>query len=106
MENAKEGIEKALESLNIRSESRKIILKEEQEKAVIELLSGNDVLAILPTGFGKSMIYTIFALASQNMTSTGSGSLATQKPDRGPDIRNGVTGLHGCWTEERQCQDC
>ena len=70
MENSKEGVEKALESLNIRSKSRKIILKEEQEKAVIELFSGNDVLAILPTGFGKSMIYTIFALASQNMAST------------------------------------
>ena len=99
MKNAKEGIEKALESLNIRSESRKIILKEEQEKAVIKLLSGNDVLAILPTGFNKSMIYTIFALASQNMTSTNKTCvlvLSTQKPDRGPDIRNGVTGLHGC----------
>lgn len=65
-----EVIEKALESLNIRSESRNIILKEEQEKAVFELLSGKDVLAILPTGFGKSMIYTIFALASENMRST------------------------------------
>ena len=36
------GIE-ALDSLNIRRESRKIILKEEQERAVKELISGNDV---------------------------------------------------------------
>ena len=47
----------ALDSLNIRRESRKIILKEEQERAVKELISGNDVFAILPTGFGKSVVY-------------------------------------------------
>ena len=39
--------------LNIQREKKEIILKEEQEKAVVELLSGKDVLAILPTGFGK-----------------------------------------------------
>ena len=57
MENGKICIEEALDSLNIHRESRKIILKEEQERAVKELISGNDVLAILPTGFGKSMVY-------------------------------------------------
>ena len=69
MENVRKCIEEALESLNIRRESRKIILKEEQERAVKVLISGNDVLAILPTGFGKSMIYKIFTLASQKMRS-------------------------------------
>ena len=43
VENAKKCIEEALESLNIRTESGKIILKEEQERAVKELISGNDV---------------------------------------------------------------
>ena len=43
MENVKKCIEEALDSLNIRRESRKIILKEEQEGAVKELISGNDV---------------------------------------------------------------
>ena len=33
-ENAEKCIEEALDSLNIRSESRKIILKEEQERVV------------------------------------------------------------------------
>ena len=56
----KESIEKALNLLNIQGEKKEIILKEEQEKAAVELLSGKDVLAILPTGFGKSLIYTIF----------------------------------------------
>ena len=33
-------------------------LKTEQEQAVKELYSGRDVLAVLPTGFGKSGIFT------------------------------------------------
>ena len=33
------------------------MLKTEQETAVKELLKGNDVLAVLPTGFGKSIIF-------------------------------------------------
>jgi len=37
MENAKKCIAEALDSLNIRRENRKIILKEEQERAVNEL---------------------------------------------------------------------
>ena len=69
MEDANKCIEEALDSLNICRQSQKIILKEQQERAVKELMSGNDVLAILPTGFGKSMVYTIFTLASQKMRS-------------------------------------
>ena len=42
MENAKKCIEEALDSLNICTESGKIILKEKQERAVKELISGND----------------------------------------------------------------
>ena len=57
MENAKKCIEEALDSMNICRESRKIKLKEERERVVKELILGNDVLATLPTGFGKSMVY-------------------------------------------------
>jgi len=60
---------KALNLLNAQREKTEINLKEEQEKAVMELLSGKDVLAILPTGFGKSLIYTIFALAGTDLRS-------------------------------------
>jgi superfamily II DNA helicase RecQ len=35
-------------------------LKPEQEIAVRDLLEGKDVLAVLPTGFGKSLIYQTF----------------------------------------------
>ena len=34
-------------------------LKEEQKLAVKALLSGRDVMAVLPTGFGKSIMYYI-----------------------------------------------
>ena len=60
MEKTKESIEKALNLLNIQRKKKEIILKEEQEKAVVELLSGKGVLAILPTGFGKSCNIWIF----------------------------------------------
>ena len=39
-------IEEALDSLNIRRETRKNIQKEEQERAVKELISGNDVSSL------------------------------------------------------------
>ena len=59
---------RVLSRLNIRQESRAIVLKPEQETAVNSLLRGRDV--ILPTGFGKSMIFTIFALAREELMSS------------------------------------
>ena len=41
----------------------KLNLKNEQKEAVNSLLSGRDVLAVLPTGFGKSLIFQLFAIA-------------------------------------------
>ena len=38
-------------------------LKPEQTQAVEPLLAGKDVLPILPTGFGKSLIYQVFSMA-------------------------------------------
>ena len=69
MSTIEDGISKALSYLNIQREGR-ILLKKEQETATKELLSGNDVLAVLPTGFGKSLIYTIFTLAREEIMST------------------------------------
>ena len=39
--------------------TREFTLKPEQEVAVRALLDGKDVLAVLPTGYGKSLIYQI-----------------------------------------------
>ena len=44
------------------SKEKQVILKVEQELAIKGMLEGKDVLAVLPTGFGKSMIFTVFAL--------------------------------------------
>ena len=54
-------VEEVIQMLN--SFSHEFILKKDQEVAVKELLKGNDVLAILPTRFGKSLIYIVFLLA-------------------------------------------
>ena len=42
-----------------------IILKPEQTQAVISLLNGKDVFAVLPTGFGKSLIYQSFVFGKE-----------------------------------------
>lgn len=60
----KDSVTLALEFLE--SKSKKIVLKPEQQQAIDSLLNGQDVLAVLPTGFGKSMIYTVFCLAKTN----------------------------------------
>ena len=52
-DSAELSIDKALERLNRNREKQKIILKRKQETAVKELFEGSDVMAILPTGFGK-----------------------------------------------------
>jgi ATP-dependent DNA helicase RecQ len=46
-----------------------IQLKEEQDKAVRDLLKGKDVFAVLPTGYGKSLIYQAFVRARDYQTS-------------------------------------
>ena len=42
-----------------RGNQQQIISKEEQQVAIEKLLLGQDVLAVLPTGYGKSMISII-----------------------------------------------
>ena len=75
---AKEFLDKALEKLNIlRHSQREIILKKEQQVAIEQLLLGNDVLAVLPTGFGKSMIFTVFLIAKQEMDKQQDNNLTT-----------------------------
>ena len=40
-------------------------LRVEQRDAVVSLLDGHDVLAVLPTGFGKSLIIQVFVIAAE-----------------------------------------
>ena len=46
-----------------------IQLKEEQDKAVWDLLKGKYVFAVLPIGYGKSLIYQAFVRAREYQTS-------------------------------------
>ena len=55
-------LSKALADLNVVT-NREFTLKPEQEEAVRALLDWKDVLAVLPTGYGKSMIYKMFVRA-------------------------------------------
>lgn len=44
-----------------------IVLKNEQKEAICSLLRGKDVFAVLPTGFGKSLIYQLFLAAKAKL---------------------------------------
>ena len=46
------------------------VFKAEQKEAVEYLLRGKDVFGVLPTGFGKSLIFQLFVLA-KNRASNG-----------------------------------
>ena len=52
-------VESALRDVNL-SSGREIVLKPEQESAVRAPLADRDVLAVLRTGYGKSLIYQMF----------------------------------------------
>jgi superfamily II DNA or RNA helicase len=61
-----ECIRLAVVKLNAsRKSKRELILKREQEIAVKDLLLGKNFLAVLPTGYGKSLIFTLFLLARE-----------------------------------------
>ena len=72
-----------------------IVLKPKQEMAIYSLLQRRDVMAILSPGFGKSMIFTVFAMAKEEMSSSKTCMLPiSKKYDRQPDIGNVVAGLY------------
>ena len=68
-ESAELTMDKALERLNVSRAKEKIILKREQETAVKELLAGRDVMAIMSTGFGKSLTFAVFPIAKEQLRS-------------------------------------
>ena len=66
--------------LNASQYSRQeLILKREQEIAVKELLVGKHVLAVLPTGYGKSLIFTLFLLAREEMSRRLAGACGSDR---------------------------
>ena len=57
-------VQNALIDVNL-SSGREIVLKPEKESEVRALLADRDVLAVLPTGYGKSLIYQMFVRARE-----------------------------------------
>ena len=51
------------------------VLKTEQKEAVESLLRGKDVFGVLPTGFGKSLIFQLFVLAKNRASSSPNASV-------------------------------
>ena len=45
-----------------------INLKPEQRESIMNLLNGCDVLAVLPTGFGKSFIFQMFVISKSKLS--------------------------------------
>ena len=63
-ENFDSALEKALQCLSHFGMSRK--LRTEQTKAIRTLVSRGDLLAVLPTGFGKSLIFQVLVSCEGN----------------------------------------
>ena len=75
------------------------VLRKEQKACLLNLARGKDVFAILPTGFGKSLIFQLFPRVSSAICSSGATLKAgirkpesgKQKPESG--IRNPESGI-------------
>jgi superfamily II DNA/RNA helicase len=53
----------------------KIQLKSEQRESIVHLLRGEDVLAILPTGYGKSFIFQLLLSLIANVNHCSENTL-------------------------------
>ena len=86
-------VQSALRDVTL-SSGRETVLKPEQESAVKALLADRDVLAVLPTGYGKSLIYQMFVRA-KNYELNGNAAIlvATEKYYRRPVAGDGIVGL-------------
>ncbi len=56
------------------------ILKPEQEECLLHVLNGGDVVALLPTGFGKSLIYQLLPIVSEKLGRPKSGKAVIVSP--------------------------
>ena len=64
------GLEEVLKSLSEFGISR--ALKWEQKGVIATLVTGKHLLAVLPTGFGKSLIFQVLVCVKETMTGTPS----------------------------------
>ena len=64
MAECEEDVESCLSKvlLKLNESGMAFSLKKEQESALRYLFNGKDVMAVLPTGFGKSLIFQMFVM--------------------------------------------
>ena len=72
-----ECIESALRRCGLRNS---LTLKPEQLKSLEVVLAGSHVIAVLPTGFGKSLIYQLLPFAFDLQTDSSSSCLLVVSP--------------------------
>ena len=65
--------------LNIWRENRAIVLKPKQGMGIYSLVQRRDVIEILSTGFGKRMIFIVFAMGKEEISSS-KASMITISP--------------------------
>ena len=65
-EEERTAIKQALDFLALKDNH--VLLKPGQNLAIRNMLEGEDVLAVLPTGFGKSLIFTVYGIAEKIRT--------------------------------------
>ena len=70
--NTDSQLNEAISLSNVRS-SKRIDLKREQDLAIRSLLKEKDVLAVLPTGFGKSLLFQVFAVVKSLDSASSNG---------------------------------
>ena len=89
-------------------------LKTEQESAMHHLFNGKDVMAVLPTGFGKSLIFQLFVMMcgvrSKRQGGTGFSSIVVISPlqsiIRDQVVEVNSMGMTACdLTEKLDCLD-
>ena len=74
-------VHKAISFLSSKS-SREIHLKKEQGIAIESLLKEKDVLAVLPTGFGKSLVFQVFAIITSMDSVSSNGCVLVICPPK------------------------
>ena len=79
-----------------------LIFKNEQKLAVEALMSGKDVLAVFPTGFGKSVIYQNFVIAKDSSSVVVIVLLRSLIDDQ---LQSNDFGLKQCFREETRVDE-
>ena len=69
-----------VDCLDLLAQELGFVLKSEQREALELLLRGKDAFCVLPTGFGKSLIYQMFVHAKSSSSSVQRPTVIVSSP--------------------------